>query len=163
MIVGEAWIAAQTEASFQSAIEDCAAVNRWFAMHVGDSNRDDPGRPDLTLGSRRWFRLVVMEVKKEGGETSAAQRVWLDLHADAGIETYLVYPRHWDEIVTILTSPDTPDPATLDCAWKPRADDEHEADVIRMLRDAERNRARRRAIGEGQKRNLARRLERAGL
>jgi hypothetical protein len=126
-------------------IEDCAGSNQFTKLHNSDSRMDDAGRPDLVLASFYRGRYIVAEVKKEGGTTSAAQRVQLDFSCMAGIETYLWYPRHWDEVREILNARHTPDWSALESAWKPRTLEEHEADIVQAHIDKMARRAKSRA------------------
>lgn len=138
------WAAKIGESAFQRSIEEAAGALQYRSLHVGGSIRDDAGRPDLTLGHFARQRLIVAEIKKHGGVTSAAQRVWLDLHSYAGVETYLWFPRHWDEILYILNCDGSPDESRLSCVWPARTYAEHEADLNLM----EIERLQRRAVAK---------------
>lgn len=140
----EAWMRAKTESAYQRDIEECAGANQFTKLHNSDSRMDDAGRPDLVLANIYRGRYIVAEVKKEGGTTSAAQRVNLDYSCMAGIETYLWYPRHWDEVRHILNAHDTPDWSALESAWKPRTIAEHEADETQAYMDKMARRAKNR-------------------
>lgn len=69
------------------------------AYHTFDSRRSDTGFPDLVLVRDR---VVFLELKREKGRVSEAQRGWLtSLHA-AGAEVYVVRPRHFDQLAAVL-------------------------------------------------------------
>lgn len=67
--------------------------------HTLRSKGSQPGFPDWTLARDR---IVFLELKTEIGRVSPAQREWLDALNTAGVEAYVVRPRHFDEIVCVL-------------------------------------------------------------
>lgn len=95
-----------TEKQFQTIVTARAKKLGWRVMHVyrgrapetgaWRTNTSSPGYPDLTLV--RPPRIMFLELKKENGETSAAQMEWLrDLQAcreptGGLVETYVIRP-----------------------------------------------------------------------
>lgn len=60
----------------------------------------DPKKPMLPA------RAIYAELKKEKGIISDDQIVWLTTFSALGHECYLWRPRHWNDIVRILSSPE---------------------------------------------------------
>lgn len=82
------------EREWQNQVVDLAKLHGWRRpMHIHDSRRSEPGWPDLAL-VRENDRLILLELKREKGATTAAQRDWLTLLASAGVEVYVARPRH---------------------------------------------------------------------
>jgi hypothetical protein len=92
----------------------------WDAMLFGSQKGLAPmlgWRPSLTYhtlrskGSQSGFpdrvlirdRLIVVELKREQGKPTPAQKEWLDGFAAVGVETYLWRPGDLDEIATVLS------------------------------------------------------------
>lgn len=82
-----------TEAQLQDAIIACARALRWLVYHTHDSRHSAAGFPDLTLVRGR--RLLFVELKKATGDTTAAQRAWMQALRDANVEVYLWRPVQW--------------------------------------------------------------------
>lgn len=75
-----------------------ARIMGFRCYHTLRSKGSEPGFPDWTLARER---ILFIELKREAGEVSAAQKEWLAaLHA-AG-EAYVVRPRHFDAIAAVL-------------------------------------------------------------
>jgi hypothetical protein len=61
----------------------------------------EPGLPDLLLVRRG--RLVIAELKRERGQTSDEQDIWLRLLGEVpGVETYVWRPRDWPTMKAVL-------------------------------------------------------------
>lgn len=67
--------------------------------HTLRSKGSQPGYPDWTLARDR---VIFLELKTETGKVSDAQAGWLTAINAAGVEAYVVRPRHYDEIVCVL-------------------------------------------------------------
>jgi hypothetical protein len=77
-------------------------VARMFGFrvyHTLRSKGSQPGFPDWTLARER---VVFLELKTETGKVSDHQKVWLAALNDAGVEAYVVRPRHFDAITVVL-------------------------------------------------------------
>jgi hypothetical protein len=95
-----------SEKEFQQMIVDLATYLGYLHYHTHDSRRSVPGFPDLVLirpvREDRSARLLISELKVGKNTPTPAQRLWLSAFAACGIETYVWYPRDWDEIVEVL-------------------------------------------------------------
>ena len=106
-----------SERSFQSAVIDLARRLGWLVGHHHDSrrqigpgkhvgDRDAAGVPDLILV--RGNRIVLAELKADGGRLRPAQKTWLDalraVEADAAgrVLVRVWTPSSWDEIERLL-------------------------------------------------------------
>jgi hypothetical protein len=76
-----------------------ARVLGWRCYHTLRSRGSEPGYPDWTLVRDR---VVFLELKRETGVVSDAQREWLTALRKGGAEVYIVRPRHLDAIVDVL-------------------------------------------------------------
>lgn len=75
----EAHVAAtMTEAVLLQRVRELARLLGWLAYHTHRSDRSEPGFPDLVLVHPVKRRLVVAELKRAKGRTTAPQEVWLD-------------------------------------------------------------------------------------
>jgi hypothetical protein len=73
----------------------------WRVYHTLRSKGSQAGYPDWTLVRER---VVFLELKREQGVVSPAQRDWLRALLDAGAEVYVVRPRHLDAIAKVLAA-----------------------------------------------------------
>ena len=90
----------QSEADFQRQVITLAESLRWSCYHTHDSQRSNPGYPDLTLWRER---IVYAELKRENGKLSHAQMKVLDELKTARGEVYVWRPSDWANIEEILT------------------------------------------------------------
>lgn len=91
-----------TEKELDQQVKDLASACGFRrAYHTYDSRRSQSGFPDLVLVRDR---VVFIELKREGGKLSDAQKEWLAALLQAGAETYLIRPRHLDQLALILAS-----------------------------------------------------------
>lgn len=88
-----------TEREWQGQVVRAARLLGWSTYHTHDSRRSEPGWPDLALVRDR---LVMAELKTDTGRISPAQRRWLDLLQNAGIEAHVWRPRDIDEVLAVL-------------------------------------------------------------
>lgn len=86
-------VRAISERQLQDAIVDLAGWLGFHVYHTHDSRHSTAGYPDLTLV--KPGRFIMVELKRETGRLSAAQQVWLDELAAAGVETYVWRPSAW--------------------------------------------------------------------
>jgi hypothetical protein len=105
----------QPESVLLSQVMAYAAMRGWRAWHDQATNtprrcrdcgsyqripRNAPGLPDLILVRRP--RLVIAEIKAEGGRVTPAQQRWLDEFAACGVETFTWFPHDWETIKEVL-------------------------------------------------------------
>jgi hypothetical protein len=101
-----------TEAGFLRGVLRLARLCGWRTLHIRPGRTlasgwrtplqgDGVGWPDFL--AVRGYRLVIAELKAEGGRLTAAQRHWLAaLRQVPGVEVFCWSPRDWDQIETIL-------------------------------------------------------------
>lgn len=90
------------EKDWQRQVNSLAQQLGWNRVyHTYRSTRSDPGFPDLVLVRDR---VVFLELKREAGRLSAAQREWLAALLDAGAEAYVARPRDLQLLAEILAS-----------------------------------------------------------
>lgn len=65
-----------TERDWQGFVVSYASLMGWSTFHVYDSRRSNSGWPDLVCV--RGDRMVIAELKAEGGKVTAAQQGWID-------------------------------------------------------------------------------------
>ena len=94
-----------TEKEWQAQVVELAKLLGWRRpMHIYDSRRSEPGWPDLALVRDR---LVMIELKTETGKLTPAQKDWVTRIINADVETYVVRPRHLDDLSAVLSTPRT--------------------------------------------------------
>jgi VRR-NUC domain-containing protein len=90
-----------TEREFQRQVMDLAKILGWAAYHPWLSIRSEQGWPDLALVKPP--RIILAELKREGGRVTPAQDRWLGmLRQCPGIEVYLWKPSDLDAIARCL-------------------------------------------------------------
>lgn len=89
-----------TEKDFQERVLHYARLNGWLCYHTWNSQRSQPGFPDLTLV--RPGELVFAELKKETGRVSQAQQGWIDLLDTTEAQAYIWRPSDWPVIEEVL-------------------------------------------------------------
>lgn len=101
-----------TEGAFQRSVVQTATPWGWATAHFHDSRRQvrpgvfvgdraAAGFPDLVLARER---LIIAELKTEMGRLTAAQRDWLVLLRQAGVEVYVWRPSMGRQILETLTT-----------------------------------------------------------
>lgn len=89
-----------TEKEWQAQVTQLAKQTGWRgAYHTYDSRRSSSGFPDLVLVRDR---VVYLELKREKGKLSPAQRHWVGWLLSAGAEVYVVRPRDLEALGVIL-------------------------------------------------------------
>jgi hypothetical protein len=72
-----------------------------FIYHTHDSRNSPAGFPDIIV--LREGRMIVAELKREGGQPTPEQYFWLIEFLKMGnTEVYLWYPSDWDEIERVI-------------------------------------------------------------
>lgn len=99
VLPAEAVRGVQSEAAFQRAVEQLAAVRGWICWHDHDSRRNEAGFPDLLLIRER---VVWIECKAESGRLSVAQVRFLGALHNAGQEVYVARPSNLEMIEGVL-------------------------------------------------------------
>lgn len=90
-----------SEAEFLQQVIQAAKLFRWRVYHPWLSKHSQRGWPDLAL--LRPPRLILAELKAEGGRPTPDQVKWLEELAQVpGIEVGLWRPSDFDAIVDIL-------------------------------------------------------------
>jgi hypothetical protein len=77
-----------------------ARIVGWKAYHTLRSKGSEAGYPDWTLVRDR---VIFLELKRETGVVSDAQRSWLAALLDAGAEAYVIRPSQCDAFARILS------------------------------------------------------------
>lgn len=89
----------QTQVIGTAAKPGLARQLGWRVYHTLRSTGSQAGYPDWTLVRER---VVFLELKREKGRATEAQRDWLRALTDAGAEVYLARPRHLAAIGAVL-------------------------------------------------------------
>lgn len=101
-----------SECAFQAMVIELAEWLGYRVYHEYDSRRSTPGYPDLAMiracTPQYPFppRYLLVELKKEKGKLRPDQLFWLTTLAATNTECYVWRPRHWNDIVRILSSPE---------------------------------------------------------
>jgi hypothetical protein len=88
------------EKDLQAHVELLLRSLGWMYYHTHDSRRSVSGFPDLV--ALRGRRMVVIELKSQGGKATPEQRQWLKAFAETGVDAYIVYGDAIDELATLL-------------------------------------------------------------
>jgi len=91
-----------TEKDFMHQVMDLAKLYNYLIYHTHNSQRSQPGYPDLCLV--RPGRLVFLECKTEMGTLTPHQAMWLAVLNDSvpGVHALCVRPSDWDQLVEWL-------------------------------------------------------------
>lgn len=72
------------------------------------TNATAPGYPDLTCS--KVGRLVFLELKMPGNQPTDLQQEWIArLQTIEGVDAFVVWPRDWPDIVSVLVGDDESD------------------------------------------------------
>ena len=105
-----------TEKEFQRTVIEYAQARNWKVAHFrpGMTSRidkqgkpvwvtpvqaDGKGFPDLVCAR---YRIVYIELKKEGEKLYPTQEMWRDVLIEAGAEWYCFKPSDWPSIEKVL-------------------------------------------------------------
>lgn len=107
-----AGLPAETEASFQDAVLQLAAVRGWLCAHFRPARTNgswrtpiqgDAGFPDIVLV--RPPRTLFIELKSERGRLEPAQERWIfRLQQCPGVEAHVLRPSQWDLVERLLAA-----------------------------------------------------------
>lgn len=99
------------EADWQRTVLDLAKMMGWRIAHFRPAMTtkgwrtpvaaDGAGFPDLYLIRERAIHL---ELKRENGKLSDAQKDWIRALLNAQVEVYVCRPRHLEDLATVLHS-----------------------------------------------------------
>lgn len=92
-----------TERQWQTKVVEAARALGWWSYHTHNSQRSDPGFPDLVLVRER---VVYAELKREKGRTTKTQDQVLDLLRHAGQEVHVWRPSDWPAVLAALAPKD---------------------------------------------------------
>ena len=100
--------AAMSEREFANLVVQLAQIKGWKVYRTWNSLHSPAGYPDLTMarGTREGEtvgRLLFIELKKESGKLTTAQRDWLAALLVAGAEARIWRPSMWNDIVEELS------------------------------------------------------------
>lgn len=91
-----------TEKEWQrQVVELCQTLGWRKAYHTFDSRRSASGFPDLVLVRDR---VIYLELKREQGKLSDAQKSWLRALLAAGQEAFVVRPRDLESLAAVLAA-----------------------------------------------------------
>lgn len=94
------WTEKEWDAILFAKDRGVASMLGWHqTYHTYRSVRSPSGFPDRVIVRER---VIFVELKKEGGKPTAAQREWLTGLTRAGAECYLWLPHDLDEIAKVL-------------------------------------------------------------
>ena len=82
------------ESELQSKVKKLARTLQWRIYHNPDSIRCEAGFPDLVLV--RHGRLIFAELKRQKGELSSDQELWLKDLSCSGVEIWIWKPSDWN-------------------------------------------------------------------
>lgn len=91
-----------TESQFLQQVRDLAKLTGWECYHTHNSQRSEPGWPDLVLASAAHRRVLFVELKTAVGRLSKHQQKWLGLLSACGMEAAVWRPADLPEIAKIL-------------------------------------------------------------
>ena len=91
-----------SEAQWQQTVIEAAELFGWWVFHDHDSRRNQAGFPDLVL--IRPPRVMFLELKRETGKVSKAQKGVLDMLDECpGVEADVARPSNWPALVEWLS------------------------------------------------------------
>ena len=93
---------AWSEREFMAQVRKVAKAHGWMSYHTHNSRRSDEGFPDLVLAHGGIGRLIFWELKREDGEETPAQRVWIATLTACGQDASIKRPSDWQQIVATL-------------------------------------------------------------
>lgn len=84
---------AMTEASLEALVADACKKLGLLRYHTHDSRRSPSGFPDDVILGRGG--AIFRELKRQSGRVSKAQREWLDMLAETGMDVDVWRPVDW--------------------------------------------------------------------
>lgn len=102
-----------SEATFTAQVIDLAQMYGYLVAHFRPAltakgwrtavSGDGKGFPDIVALRLSDARLLVAELKAEGGRCTNEQTEWLNRMRNAGVETHVWRPSQMEEIVRVLS------------------------------------------------------------
>lgn len=96
-----------SEKEWQKRVEMVLRQAGFAVYHTLRSKGSTPGFPDIVAiglpGTRHEGRLLAVELKVGKNKTTKAQDEWLDHFVSVGAESHVLYPRHVDELMEMMT------------------------------------------------------------
>ncbi len=89
-----------SEKAWQQQIVDLAESQGYWGYHAFNSERSEPGFPDLVL--LREGRTIFAEVKRMGEHLTPEQAMVCDLLLGNGLEVYAWWPDDEEEVTAVL-------------------------------------------------------------
>lgn len=89
-----------TEKQFQAHVVQYAKLMGWWVYHTYNSQRSEPGFPDLVL--IRAPRLIYAELKTEKGKLSLPQELVITRLRGCNVDVRVWRPSDWNEIERVL-------------------------------------------------------------
>ncbi len=96
----------ERESEFQRRVEKLAKEHGWMCYHTYDSQKSEPGYPDLHFVHTERGESFFVELKTATGRASQPQVKWLLALQKVGHTVYLWSPNDWDEIERVLRGAD---------------------------------------------------------
>ena len=117
----------QTEAEFTRAVLALAKLLGWSTFHVRPARTlrgwrtavqgDGCGFPDVLMIHHACHRIVVAELKADGGRLTREQARWLELFRSCGVPAFVWRPSSsWPEIERVLRNEEAPSAARTQLA-----------------------------------------------
>lgn len=94
-----------SEKDYQQQIIKLARLKGYLVYHAFYSHRSEYGFPDLVL-VKTGCRLLFLEVKRENGKLTNAQREWMHRLQSAGVLARVVRPSDWKAVEKLLSNDD---------------------------------------------------------
>ena len=100
-----------SEKEFRQQVLDLARLFKWRCYFTWNSIHSPAGFPDLVMARRHDIgtvcieyetRLIVAELKRQGGIVTPGQQEWLDFFKGIDAETYIWRPSDWDQVQKVL-------------------------------------------------------------
>jgi hypothetical protein len=91
-----------TENQFLAQVRDLAKLTGWETYHTHNSQRSEPGWPDLVLASESQRRVLFVELKTAVGRVTKPQEKWLRILGACGMEAAVWRPADLPAIAKIL-------------------------------------------------------------
>ena len=93
----------KSEKEFQGMVENVARAFGWRWYHTHDSRRSEKGFPDLFLVHPERHQSFWAELKVGRNKPTAEQEAWIAMLVNCRAVVFVWYPKHWDEIVDVLS------------------------------------------------------------
>ena len=82
-----------------ASVVQLAKLQHWTVYHTYNSQRSEPGFPDLVLVKHK---CIFRELKTDKGRITEPQKLWINKLQEAGADAKIWRPKDWDEIEETL-------------------------------------------------------------